>query len=117
MKLFRSLFADPVGFSNLLKAALMALLVFSLVDLAAAQDAAQTAVYTVPAQQRTFAATKIALAPAASATDFFPIRGSASGPVRVRRIFCSGTSTAAATAMVQVVKRSTANTGGTSTAS
>lgn len=117
MKLFRSLFAGPIGAVNLLKTALVLLLVLSMAEPAAAQYAPQSAVYTVPSQMRTFAATKVALAPAASATDFFTIRGSASTPVRVRRISCSGTSTAAATALVQVVKRSAVNTGGTSAAS
>lgn len=69
--------------------------------------------YTQPAQLRTYRATILALAPASSATDFLTIGGKAN--IRIRFIKCNGISTAAATALVQVVKRSTADTTGTST--
>lgn len=67
------------------------------------------------AQFRTYHATTLNLAPAASATDFFTIQGSASAAVLVRWIKCTGISTANASALVQVVKRSTLDTTGTST--
>lgn len=63
-----------------------------------------------------YSASATALAPAATATDIFEIKGSATKTVRITRIQITGVATAAGTYDVQVVKRSTANTGGTSTA-
>lgn len=57
------------------------------------------------------------LSVAASASDIFTITGSASKTVRVTRVQISGTATAAVTVPIALVKRSTANTGGTSAAS
>ena len=71
--------------------------------------------YTTPAQLQTYRASIVGLAPAASATDFFTIGGVAGHQVRVHWIKCNGISTAAATAIVQVSKRSTLDTAGTST--
>lgn len=68
-------------------------------------------------QPPTYSATKVALAPAASATDFFTITGAAGRVIQVRSIHCDGISTANAAALIQVVKRSTANSGGTSATS
>lgn len=52
---------------------------------------------------------------ASAATDFLTIGGSASGQVRVKRMRVSGFSTAPASVSVGLFKRSTANSGGTST--
>lgn len=92
--------------------ALSALLAFSS-SVALAQVPSVS--YGSPAQLRTYRATTLNLAPAASATDFFTIQGVAGRQVRVRKLFCSGISTANASALVQVVKRSTLDTTGTST--
>lgn len=56
------------------------------------------------------------LVPAASATDIFTITGSATKTIRITRIEVSGTQTTAGQVDVIVLKRSTADTGGTSTA-
>jgi hypothetical protein len=56
------------------------------------------------------------VAPAASATDVITLAGSASKTVRVTRVVVSGTLASSATGNVQLVKRSTANSGGTSSA-
>lgn len=58
----------------------------------------------------------ISLVPVASATDIFTITGSATRTVRVTELSLQCTQTVAGTVAVQLVKRSTANTGGTSTA-
>jgi fibronectin-binding autotransporter adhesin len=47
--------------------------------------------------------------------DFWVLSGSATKTVRVRKIWISGSSTAAQNVDLQIIKRSTANTGGTST--
>lgn len=67
------------------------------------------------ARQATYSATVNALAPAATATDFFTISGVVGKVIRVQKIECSGVSTANASALINVILRSTANTGGTST--
>lgn len=54
------------------------------------------------------------VAAAGSATDVFTITGVSNKTVHINRIFVSGIATAASAAMVTVVKRSTANSGGTS---
>ena len=68
------------------------------------------------AKYNTYGATILALTPAASATDFFTVTGSAAHTIVIRNVSCVGVSTAAASIPVQLVLRSTANTGGTSTA-
>src|SRR5690242_6665608 len=74
------------------------------------------AVAFVDGQKATYAAYIQGLAVASSATDVFTITGSASKLTRVSRIRISGIkTTAGADVDVQAVKRSTANTGGTST--
>ena len=72
-------------------------------------------VNTIPVSIATYSAAILNLAPAASATDFFTITGSATTVVRVKEAYCTGTSTAAAVDVVQLVMRSTANATGTST--
>jgi hypothetical protein len=53
------------------------------------------------------------LTPVATATDIIQITGSASKTVRVIAIYLATTATAAGSLQVQVIKRSTADTGGT----
>lgn len=64
----------------------------------------------------TYAASGVGIAVAATATDIFTLKGSASKLVTVTSVDCSGSATASGVAIVQLVKRSTANTGGTSSA-
>ena len=73
-------------------------------------------VVTTPAKKQTYSAVVTGLVPAASATDFFTITGSATKAVRVRSVGCTGTSTAAGALAVTLIERSAADTGGTSTA-
>lgn len=68
-----------------------------------------------PTRTSTYKASAI-VTTAASATDIFNIKGSASKVVTITGIECSGIATTAGVANLQLVKRSTANTGGTSTA-
>lgn len=66
----------------------------------------------------TYSVGKTGLVPASSATDIFIIGGAANSVVRINRIEITATSTAATSAAldVQLIKRSTAAGGGTSTA-
>ena len=59
----------------------------------------------------TYSAAAVGLAPAASATDFITLQGGAGKVVRILRAHCTGISTAAGSASVQGVIRSTLNTG------
>jgi hypothetical protein len=68
---------------------------------------------STPAQSVTYSAAFTAIAPAASATDFMTLTGSASMVVRLKHVECSGTSTAAAVGTINAVVRSTADTAGT----
>lgn len=70
----------------------------------------------VDGQKATYSAAILGLAPAASATDVFTLAGSASKTVRVTRVSVSGTQTTAGEVDIQLLKRSAADTGGTSTA-
>lgn len=54
--------------------------------------------------------------PAATATDILNIAGSATKTVKVTRVTLSGLSTVAGSIMAAIIKRSTANSGGTSSA-
>lgn len=51
--------------------------------------------------------------PVATATDFFTIIGSGTKTIRVRRIVVAGIATAASNVAINLIKRSTANSGGT----
>jgi len=86
------------------------------VAVAMAGSPASAIVTASPLRRATYSASITGLTPAASATDFFSLTGSASVTVRVNRVTCSGISTAAATKSIEAVKRTTANTGGTSSA-
>lgn len=54
------------------------------------------------------------ITPAASATDVFAITGTATKLVRIQRLSVTGTQTTGGAVTLSVVRRSTANTGGTS---
>lgn len=69
----------------------------------------------VPPQKASFFAAISSLAVAASATDFFTITGAQGKRVTINRISFSGIATSATAIPLMLIKRSTANTGGTST--
>lgn len=73
-------------------------------------------VSTLGATRPTYSAVITGLAPAASATDFFTLTGSATTTVRVLEAGCDGTATAIGAKLVQALLRSTANSAGTSSA-
>lgn len=79
-------------------------------------DTSGAAFVNAEGQKATYSATSLALVPQAAATDIFCITGSATKTVRVVRIQISGIATAATSEDIVVLKRSTANTAGTSTA-
>jgi hypothetical protein len=64
--------------------------------------------------KHTFSATVTGLSPAASATDFFTITGSASAIVRVTHVECSGQATSSSSKLIQLQQRITPDSGGTS---
>lgn len=55
-------------------------------------------------------------AAAASATDIWELTPAASRPIRIHRIIFTGIQTSSSNALIQLIKRSTAATGGTQTA-
>lgn len=61
----------------------------------------------------TYAGAVLGFTPAATPTDIFQVVGSATKIVRVLRVSVSGIATAAATIDLQLIKRTAANTGGT----
>lgn len=69
---------------------------------------------TYPAQVRTYSVGLNGLVPTGAATDIYGICGSASRLVQVTKMGLSGRATAAANADLRIAKRSTANSGGTS---
>lgn len=73
------------------------------------------AVASVPNPKATFAACILDLPVAAAATDVFSITGSSLRTQRIRRVIISGYQTTAGLISIALVKRSTANSGGTST--
>lgn len=81
----------------------------------ASAQAFNTIQVTTPITQRTYEASIVGLAPAASATDLFTVTGAAGKIVKVTRVECSGTATAAGAASLVALVRSTANSAGTST--
>lgn len=74
---------------------------------------AQT-IRTMEARNLTYSSGALNVASAALATDIFTITGSATKTIRVTKIEVSGVQTGGAIEDIQLVKRSTANTGGTS---
>lgn len=69
----------------------------------------------VDAARATFSAGIVGLVAAAGAQDIFTITGSDQKKIKVERLEVSGIATASAAIPFSIVKRSTANTGGTST--
>ncbi len=65
--------------------------------------------------KRTYSAYITGLVPGATPQDIFTITGVASTLVKVARLEIAGTATASATVLITLLKRSTANSGGTST--
>lgn len=100
---------------NSLRKALIASACFAVLSVPAFAVGPTASVVTLPTRVATYSAGILGLVPAASGTDFFTIQGSATTVVRVKSIECSGTTTAAASIAVQLVRRSAANTTGTST--
>lgn len=64
----------------------------------------------------TYAASETNISPAVTPTDVFTITGSATKTIKIRRIEFSGLQTTTGNISVLLIKRSTANTGGTSAA-
>jgi hypothetical protein len=76
----------------------------------------RTSVAAVDPVKASYSASILGLSSAALATDIFLINGSATKLVRIMRIVVSAVQTTAGEVNLQVLKRSTANAGGTSTA-
>lgn len=81
--------------------------------------ATQSGTWTVNAvptdgSKATFSAVATGIASAATATDIFTITGSGTKTIRITRVEFSATQTLGATANIILLRRSTANTGGTS---
>lgn len=72
-------------------------------------------VRNIPKTRATYGATAINITPATTATDIFTITGSASKTIYIHKITVTGNRTAHAQDLVVLLKRSTANAGGTST--
>lgn len=70
--------------------------------------------YMVDTGKATYSASTVAFAYAASGTDIFTLTGSATKTIRITRIAVTGTQTTGAMRDVLLIKRSAANTGGTS---
>lgn len=77
----------------------------------------QPAILTVPgdSSKATYSAAITSLVLAAAATDIFTITGSGTKTIKIKRLQISGTATTAGAFDFQIIKRSTANTAGTST--
>lgn len=69
---------------------------------------------SVDSTKASYSSSTIGLTVAATPTDVFTISGSATKIIRILRVFFTGTQTTAATRDVYLIKRSTADTGGTS---
>lgn len=83
------------------------------------QMASSQQISVVDGVKATYSAAKVGLVPASSATDIFTVTGSATKTVRVTHIEITATTTSATPAALDVLllKRSTANSAGTSTGS
>lgn len=81
-----------------------------------AQAQPSATVLSSPTQLRSYRAAVTALVPAASATDIFTIAGASGKTITVRTLHCDGSADGAQGVVLSVVKRSTLDTGGTSTA-
>jgi hypothetical protein len=74
-----------------------------------------SSVLIYPTKTSTYTAAILNMTPAASATDVIVLTGSATKTVNVYDVKCLGTSTASGALPVELITRSTADTGGTST--
>jgi acyl dehydratase len=81
-----------------------------------ASDQAAIPVSLSTPSQATYSAVALGIVPAASATDVFTITGSASKTISITAISIDGLATTSGAMKMQLMKRSSANTGGTSTA-
>lgn len=88
----------------------------SMAVVLASDQSAVPVSFASPTDQ-TFGASATSIAVAVSATDIFTITGSATKTIAIKRISVSAIATSPSNAIIQLIKRSTANTGGTSTAS
>ena len=86
---------------------------FAGTALAPAQAGPSEAIEYYPVALPTYSASVVGFTPAASATDFLVLQGSATKKVTLRSAKCTGLSTAAGSTIVSVTERSTADTGGT----
>ena len=75
-----------------------------------------TASSPIDGQKATYSANVTGLVPAIAATDVFTLTGSATKTIRVTKVGLSGTQTTAGPINIQLIKRSTANSAGTSAA-
>jgi hypothetical protein len=91
-------------------ALLFALLAFTPFGYAAAP---QESFVNIQPKIPTYSVTYAGLTPAATATDVIVLTGSATKTVHLVEFKCSGTTTAAASSLVLLIARSTADTGGT----
>lgn len=78
------------------------------------KDSVTQTVQIQSSTRTTYSAAVAALAPASSATDIFTITGSSTKTVRIMSISITGTQTTAAQRDIILLRRSTANSGGTS---
>lgn len=92
----------------------LAALTIGLLPGVAAAQAPAALVTQTPFRGTTYVAVAT-FTPATTPTDFLTITGSATRTVAVKRFTCYGSSTAAGSEIVNVIKRSTVDTGGTST--
>lgn len=79
-------------------------------------DASRILYSNTEGQKTTYSASITALAPAVAATDIFTLTGSGTKTIRITRVQISGVATAAGAYDIVFLKRSTANSAGTSTA-
>ena len=114
--MLKSLYPNLSGRTILLHALAFLVLLLACSDVmpAKAQNFGSS-VYAYPGVRATYSASIVGMTPASSATDLFTIQGAANKVVRVTKIVCTGTSTALGNTLLQIVKRSTVDTGGTAT--
>lgn len=107
----KSVFYDTITGSHKSEANLL----YQIANQTQTVTVSNTPTVVVNNQKNTYSANITGLATAATATDIFTIYGSNTKTVKVLKILISATQTAAGIVNVNIIKRSTANTGGTST--
>jgi hypothetical protein len=110
----RALVGRGLYISTYVFAAVLTLILFPLMS-AQSQvlPAPGAANYEAPVRFVTYSVSYPAITTAAALTDFMTLKGSATKTIYLRRVNCSGVSTAAASGTIALVKRSTADTAGT----